>query len=88
MQHILETLKEINNELSSGVDIVNVVDPQALEKVLAQLNLEAVYICVAGRYNTGKSTLINALLRLGYVRKRSFVCASILPSPLKIVLPP
>ncbi|XP_019849712.1 PREDICTED: uncharacterized protein LOC109580696 [Amphimedon queenslandica] len=35
----------------------------AIEKVLRQLVDKRVYICVLGRYNVGKTTLINALLR-------------------------
>ena len=46
-----------------------IVDLQAIEKVMEQLKQNAAYICVAGRYNAGKSTLINALLRSKYASK-------------------
>ena len=38
------------------------VEPEALEKVFKQLSDKEVYVCVLGRYNVGKSTLINTLL--------------------------
>ena len=46
-----------------------IVDPQAIEKVMEQLKQKATYICVVGRYNAGKSTLVNALLGSKYASK-------------------
>ena len=79
MQHILMELKQINDELSYEIDVATVVDAQALDKVLAQLSQKAVYICVCGCYNAGKSTLINALLRSQYVSKLHACICQLLP---------
>ena len=38
------------------------VESEAVEKILNQLSDKEVYVCVLGRSNVGKSTLINALL--------------------------
>ena len=38
------------------------VESEAVEKIFKQLSNNEVYVCVLGRYNVGKSTLINALL--------------------------
>ena len=38
------------------------VESEVVEKILNQLSDKEVYVCVLGRYNVGKSTLINALL--------------------------
>lgn len=38
------------------------VDSEAVEKVLKQLTDREVFVCVLGRYNVGKSTLINSVL--------------------------
>ena len=43
------------------------VESEAVEKILSQLSNKDVYVCVLGRYNVGKSTLINALLSAEWV---------------------
>ena len=39
------------------------LNQRAFEKVLNQLTKGEVHICVLGRSNVGKSTIVNALLR-------------------------
>ena len=43
-------------------EIANFIQYDALLKVEEQLRNSRVYICVLGRYNVGKTTLINALI--------------------------
>ena len=43
-------------------EIPDFVQYDALLKVEQQLLHSSVYICVVGRYNVGKTTLINALI--------------------------
>ena len=38
------------------------VELEVVEKVLKQLSDREAFVCVLGRYNVGKTTLINALL--------------------------
>ena len=40
----------------------SIIDTAALGRIKEQLNHKAVYICVVGKYNSGKTTFINALL--------------------------
>ena len=44
------------------LDVPDFVQYDALLKVEQQLIDSSVYICVVGRYNVGKTTLINALI--------------------------
>ena len=57
-------LKKLNDTLCED-DLVShdITDSEALDKLSRQLKGMSVFICTGGRYNTGKSTLINALLR-------------------------
>ena len=43
-------------------DVPNFVHDEAVLKVEQQLLNSSVYICVLGRYNVGKTTLINAII--------------------------
>ena len=43
-------------------EVANFIQYDALLKVEEQLRKSRVYICVLGRYNVGKTTLINALM--------------------------
>ena len=43
-------------------DAPYIIDSRALQRIQMQLTDRSVYICVLGRYNAGKSTIINALL--------------------------
>lgn len=38
------------------------VELEVVEKVVKQLSNREAFVCVLGRYNVGKTTLINALL--------------------------
>ena len=71
MQHVFTSLTKkqvaLCEKLPQGRDIV-ITDQQAMSKLLNQVVGEGVikgprvHICVLGRYNVGKSTLLNALL--------------------------
>ena len=43
-------------------DAPYIIDSKALQRIQMQLTNRSVYMCVLGRYNAGKSTIINALL--------------------------
>ena len=57
-------LQAINHSLERLPSCENPVlaDSKEVEMVLRQLTEKEVYLCVLGRYNVGKTTLINALL--------------------------
>lgn len=64
LQIVLDRIKTVQHELRREYpersDLF--LNPLALEKVLNQLVNGEVHICVIGRTNAGKSTVINALL--------------------------
>ena len=70
MQHVFTSLKDKQAKLWSTVASHNVIitDLDAVDKLLGQLEGGGAvpgpraYISVLGRYNAGKSTLLNALL--------------------------
>ena len=65
-QNALQRLRHISQLFARDkwpYDKPALVDTKAVGKVLRQLTRKEVYLCVLGRYNVGKSTLINALLR-------------------------
>ena len=51
-----------------------IVNPKEVKKIMEQVNMKAAFICVTGRYNAGKSTLINALLGSKYASKVVNAC--------------
>lgn len=65
LQRILSRLKSILSfvdEQKLSEDMPEFISYNALVKVEQQLHDCSVYICVVGRYNAGKTTVINALL--------------------------
>ena len=40
----------------------SIIDTAALGRIKEQLNHTTVYVCIIGKYNSGKTTFINALL--------------------------
>ena len=60
MARVLDVSKETRQ--IRDFDIPDFVQYDALLKVEQQLLNSRVYICVVGRYNVGKTTVINALI--------------------------
>ena len=55
------TVLDVHSQ-ENELDVPDFVQYDALLKVEQQLIDSSVYICVVGRYNVGKTTLINALI--------------------------
>ena len=65
LQNILMRLEQINQMIIKDQELFDapyIIDSKALQRIQKQLTDRSVYICVLGRYNAGKSTIINALL--------------------------
>ena len=83
MQHVFKSLLEKQTKVQnrrasrgSNRQLLNEDDKQTVEKLCKQLEggdscegLKA-WICVLGRYNVGKSTLLNALLSARFVLRQ------------------
>lgn len=54
--------KHFSESRSSEDPYNHLFPPEAREKIMQQLVNNTLYMCVFGRYNVGKSTMINALL--------------------------
>ena len=76
IQHVFKSLLEKQAKLwGSDRQLLSEGDKQAVSKLLEQLEGESscegrtAYLCVLGRYNVGKSTLLNALLSARWVHR-------------------
>lgn len=83
IQHVFKSLLEKHAKLQihsvtrgSDRQVLNEGDKQAVEKLLKQLEAGSsseghrACLCVLGRYNVGKSTLLNALLSARWVNRQ------------------
>ena len=74
------------------MQLLNHVDNQAVDKLLKQLEGgssckgRSASLCVLGRYNVGKTTLINALLSARWVHSLCLVCFKCVPEVTAVIL--